>query len=335
MSLSAILSILVGFLFSALFSGAETGSYTINRIRLRQREQNREQPAVVLSRLLQHPHIFIFTVLIGNNIAVYLLSKTVTDLYLQSGRDSDWLLFGFLPWNAEMAATFTLVFPLFIFAEVVPKNLFRKKADPLMYRLAGLLRLLVWLFYPVTWPLRQLFRLLTREEDEQTGIELHRLSPAGLKDYFSEGAKEGVISSHQSRMLENATSMHDVPVRRLMRPLRKTATLPAGATVADFRRVVARHRSSFAVLIEHHRATGLVSMFAVVNRRLDNNAPLRPYAESVLQIPEHRSIKSAFYRLRRNPRHCAVVVDSRQHPLGLLRLEDIARYISGDWKAEA
>ena len=194
MSPASIVAILAGFLFSALFSGVETGSYMVNRIRLRRRELERRPSALVLSRLLRRPHIFVFTVLIGNNIAVYLLSKGVTDLYLGAGKACQ-TLFGFVPWNAEMAATLTLVFPLFIFGEVVPKNLFRKKADLLMYRLAGPMRLLVWLFQPFTWPLDRLFRLLTRGRNEDAGHELHRLSPDGLKEYFSEGAKGGLISS--------------------------------------------------------------------------------------------------------------------------------------------
>jgi CBS domain containing-hemolysin-like protein len=330
MNLYIALSILISFLFSALFSGVETGSYMINRIRLRQRERNRIPSALILARLLRNSHIFIFTVLIGNNIAVYLLSKQVTDLYLENGLSSGQVLLGFIPWNAEMAATLTLMFPLFIFAEVAPKNLFRKKADLLMYRLAGLLRLLVWIFYPITWPLRQLFRLLTRNMDEEAGRELHRLSPEGLKEYFSEGAREGVLSSHQSRMMDNATSMHSIPARKLMTPLKKVATLPADATVADFRQIVAQHGTAFVILLDRHIAVGLVSMFALVHRGLGNDAPLQPYAEDVLALPENRNLKSAFYRLRRNPRHSAVVVDVRGHCIGLLQLEDIARYISGE-----
>ena len=54
MSVSSIGAILAGFIFSALFSGVETGSYMINRIRLRHRERERRPSAVVLSRLLRN-----------------------------------------------------------------------------------------------------------------------------------------------------------------------------------------------------------------------------------------------------------------------------------------
>lgn len=330
MSHSSLLAILAGFLFSALFSGVETGSYMINRIRLRHRQQKRRPSAIVLSRLLRNSHIFIFTVLIGNNIALYLLSREVTGLYLGGDLEQGRVLLGFIPWNAEMAATLTLMFPLFIFAEVGPKNLFRKKADVLMYRLAGIMRLLVILFYPFTWLLKQLFSLLTHGMEEEPGRELHRLSPDGLKEYFSAGAKEGLISSHQSRMLDNATSMHSVRVRALMVPLKKIPSLPSGATVADFKRLAARRNCAYALLMNKHVVEGIVSMFTIINRKLENDVALGPYADEVTEIQENRNLKSAFYRLRRNPRHSAVVRDARRHPVGFIQLEDIARYIAGE-----
>jgi len=330
MSLSSIVAILAGFLFSALFSGVETGSYMINRIRLRHRVRERRASAMVLSRLLRNSHIFVFTVLIGNNIAIYLLSREVTGLYLGGSLEGGRVLLGFIPWNAEMAATLTLMFPLFILAEVGPKNLFRKKADVLMYRLAGIMRLLVMLFYPFTWPLKKLFNLLTHGMDEEPGRELHRLSPDGLKEYFSAGAKEGLISSQQNRMVDNATSMHSVPVRVLMVPLKKIPCLPSDATVADFKRLATRRNSAYALLMDKHAVAGMVSMFTIVNRKLGNDKPLGPYADEVLEMQENRNLKSTFYRLRRNPRHSAVILDARKHPVGFIRLEDIARYIAGE-----
>jgi len=330
MSLSSIVAILAGFLFSALFSGVETGSYMINRIRLRHRVRERRASAMVLSRLLRNSHIFVFTVLIGNNIALYLLSREVTGLYLGGSLEGGRVLLGFIPWSAEMAATLTLMFPLFILAEVGPKNLFRKKADVLMYRLAGIMRLLVVLFYPFTWPLKKLFNLLTRGMDEEPGRELHRLSPDGLKEYFSVGAKEGLISSQQNRMVDNATSMHSVPVRALMAPLKKIPCLPSDATVADFKRLASRRNSAYALLMDKHAVVGMVSMFTIVNRKLANDKPLGPYADEVLEMQENHNLKSTFYRLRRNPRHSAVILDARKHPVGFIRLEDIARYIAGE-----
>jgi len=323
-----LLTILIGFAGSALFSGVETGSYMINRIRLRRRERDGRRSAVVLSRVLQFPYIFIYTVLICNNVANYMVSMGVTNLYLSAGMKETRLLLGFIPWSAEIAATLTLMFPLFLFAELGPKNLFRKKADRLMYRLSGVLRLLVLLLLPVTWPLKQLFRFLTHGAESTAGRDLHRLSPDALREYFSVGEKEGVITSHQNRMLDNVTAMHRVPVRELMTPFKEIPCLPDTATVADFKRLIDRRGTTYAIMVHRHTIVGFVSMFPIVSRKLKDDDLLKPYAEDVLHIQEGRNLKSAFYRLRRNARHSAVVTDVRHHPVGFVRLEDIARYIA-------
>jgi putative hemolysin len=326
--ISSLIVITAGFIGSALFSGVETGSYMLNRIRLRRREREGLRSALVLSKVLRFPYIFIYTVLICNNIANYVVSMGVTELYLSAGMHETRMMLGFIPWSAEIAATLTLMFPLFLFAEVGPKNLFRKKADKLMYRISGFLRFLVLLFLPVTWPLKQLFRFLTHGADSAVGRDLHRLSPDALREYFTTGEMEGVITSHQNRMLDNVTAMHRTHVREIMTPISDIPRLPDTATVADFKRLIARHETTDAIMVHRHSVEGLVSMFPLVARRLDNDELLKPYVEEVLNLPESCNLKSAFYRLRRNPRHSAVVVDARKHPVGFVRLEDIARYIA-------
>lgn len=326
--ISSLIIIAFGFIGSALFSGVETGSYMLNRIRLRRREREGLRSALVLSKVLRFPYLFIYTVLICNNITNYVVAMGVTDLYLSSGMQGTRMVMGFIPWSAEIAATLTLMFPLFLFAEVGPKNLFRKKADKLMYPISGLLRFLVLFFLPVTWPLKQLFRFLTHGSESAAGRDLHRLSPDALREYFSVGEKEGVITSHQNRMLDNVTSMHRVPVRELMTPFTEIPRLPDTATVADFKRLIDRRESTYAIMVHRHSVVGLVSMFSIVARKLGDDELLKPYVGDVLRLPENRNLKSAFYRLRRNAQHSAVVVDTRNHPVGFVRLEDIARYIA-------
>ncbi len=328
MILQSVFTILTCFLFSALFSGIETGSYMINRIKLHRRKRERRRSAEWLTAILRYPYIFMYTVLIGNNLAVFLLSKEVTDLYLDGGMQAGNLVFGFLPWNAETAATLTLMFPLFLFGEVGPKNLFRKKADVLMYRLAGMLRLLVMLLLPLTIPLKFLFKALTHGGGRSAGRDLHCLSPDALREYFTVGEQEGFISSDLNRMVDNVSTMYQVPVRMLMTPFKKMPQLPDTATVADLKVLLARRETVHVVLMHKHSVVGLVSLFTVINRKLADTEPLKPYANEVLRLEEGRNIKSAFYRLRRNPRHSAVVFDSMNHPVGFIRLEDIARYIA-------
>lgn len=111
--LGQILFIGIVILLAGLYSGCETGGYLLNRIRLRSRVRNQERPALRLHRVLSDAYLFIFTVLIGHNVAVYIVSWHVTQLYVKSGFSGPTeLLWGFMPWNAETVATFTLMLPL-------------------------------------------------------------------------------------------------------------------------------------------------------------------------------------------------------------------------------
>jgi len=325
-----ILTSLVCFVLTGMFAGAETGSYLINRIRLKYRTLHRQRSAQVLSQVLKDPHLFVFTVLTGQNICVYLLSKLVTDQYIDAGIGSGGTRFvaGIIPWNAEMVATLTLMFPLFIFGEVLPKNLFRKRANSLMYRMADILRFFSVLLYPFTLALRELFNLLTRGHMTGTEQELHALSPEGLKEYFSDSTREGVLSPEQNRMLERVISMHRIPVRQLMKPLRQLPKLPEDSCLADFRELVGQQKTTCVVLMKNHRITGLVSLYAVAQRSLEDNDKIQPYAEKVLEVKENQNLKAVFYRLRRHPRHMAVVVNPYKYPVGFIHMKDIARYIA-------
>ena len=95
-----LIIIFLSFLFSGLFSGIETGSYSVNRIKLKRKVLERNSEAERLNSIISSPYKFIFMVLIGNNIAIYLLSNQVTNIYLKNGFSANSLIFGFLPWNA-------------------------------------------------------------------------------------------------------------------------------------------------------------------------------------------------------------------------------------------
>ena len=56
------LCILIWFFFSAFFSGVETGSYTINRIRLLCQVKDGHRSAVSRDCVLKDPYVFVFTV---------------------------------------------------------------------------------------------------------------------------------------------------------------------------------------------------------------------------------------------------------------------------------
>lgn len=324
------LLIMIFFAASALFSGMETGGYLLNRIRLRFRARHHDRAALRLQKALSDAHIFIFTVLIGNNIAVYLVSHSVTQLYLESVFQAPHEpIMGFIPWNAETAATLTLLLPLFLFAEVIPKNLFHRKPDMLMYSASGLLLLSWRVFRPLTAVLKLFFNLLTGGRGRSEVLSGFSLSLQGLREYFSEEADSPVLSDHQHGMIENLVSMHRIPVHDLMRTVSSIVSVSEKAAVGQTLKLM-RSRDVEQVAVYRgsvRRLTGFVTLFDLMDPELKPDDAIRPRVRKMIRIPANLPLSRAFRRLRQSAGVPAVVTDRSSLAVGMLHLRDIAGYI--------
>ena len=137
-----ILLISVIILFVAIagsFAGSETGLYRLSRLRLRLGIEKKRLPFIMLSRCIHDSTGLLLTLLIGNNLSHYLATSIIT--YMLSSKLGTQHLTGIF-------ATLLTVPILFVFAELIPKNLFFYRADILMPYMAPFLymfhKLLSW-----------------------------------------------------------------------------------------------------------------------------------------------------------------------------------------------
>lgn len=314
---TSLLILAAAFAGSMLFSGLETGGYVLNRIRLRARARQGDRSARRLQESLRDARRFVFTVLIGNNIVNYLLSRETTRLYDAAGA-----------WNAETAATLTLMLPLFLFGELIPKNVFRHRAETLMYRCSGLLRFAERLFSPLSVFLARLFDLLSggRARLDERG---HTLSLEGFREYFAEGPQQGALNPHQHGMIDKLISMHRVPVRQVMQPAAAMAQIPETASI---RAAVEQMRACGADQTALCRGpsrqiTGFVYLADLTDPALKPDDPVRPLLHPAVRADASMPLTHAFRMLRKSGRQTAAVTDRAGRTVGLLDLRDIARYI--------
>ena len=316
---------------SALYSGLETGGYLLNRLQLRFRARRlNDHSARRLQAVLRDAHGFIFTLLIAQNIAVYLISRSVTQFYLRGGLEGHSVASS-APffWNPEVAATLTLTIPLFLFGEILPKNLFRQHADFLMYRCSGVLFFSYRLFRPLTALLTLIFGRLTGSRGRKEALSGFSLSLQGLHDYFAEDARKVSLSDHQRNMIGNLVSMHRIPVQQLMHPLAGVAAIPERATIQEG---IDRMRECNVdqIMIYRgsiHRVTGWVSLFDLMVPSVKPSDPIKPFLRKMIRIPATLSLDKAFQRLRATPEAPALVMIRSSRGAGLLHLRDIARHI--------
>src|SRR5262249_3174418 len=118
------------------FAGAEIALGTSSRARLRQRAQAGAWGAQIAERLLGRPQILLSTTLLGVNAASVVAAVTVA-LYLEAhGASAMW-------------AAASVLLPMLVLGQVVPKSLMQAHADRVAPWIAPPLAAMTWLARPL------------------------------------------------------------------------------------------------------------------------------------------------------------------------------------------
>jgi putative hemolysin len=212
---------------NAVFSGSETGIYTLSRIRLDAEAREGRRAARILRRILRSEAGFLIALLAANNLMLELAT------HLARSRVEEW---SFLPpGTRELFVTILLTPLVFVFGELLPKDLFRRRPHrllPLSLPILLLARVLLW---PVTLPLRGLSVLLERALGIHGGDLARALGREELLDVLRQGAREGALAPHAEGIARRVLSLRETPIEAVMVPWVKVETVDLDAAPGPVR----------------------------------------------------------------------------------------------------
>jgi putative hemolysin len=319
-----------------LCAGIETGSYTINKLKLQHKALNNDKEAGVLIKNLADPQIFIFTTLIIQNIFVYIVSMLITNLLINNdiGGDKTVFIFNFIPWSAEVAATLLLMFPLFIFGEVGPKNLFRINADVLMYKFANLQYICILLCKPFTLPLKFLSGLLNSKHNENLVNELKNLTLPKMSFFFTEGRKSGVITKQQNNMLINTINLKNIYAKNIMIPISSTISFSVDTHPDTIFTSMKTYKYDLIPIYSgenKNNIIGIISIFDLIKIRRNGLNSVKSYISEIISVKKQMNIQEIYYELHNLHKITALVKDKQNSTIGIVWLKDIIKYMSKEY----
>ena len=288
----AVLLGIVGLFLSAFFGGTETGFYRVSRIRVQLDAIEGNRIAQWLLHLLNHPSLFIATILLGNNIAHYFVSVAGV-IFVQAMFDST-------GHSAEILATLLLTPLLFVYGEMFPKYIFMQIPE----RLLRFAMPLFFVFLVLTLPISLMIWLLNRSlafllGERQEPLQL-RLARRELAKRFDEGQEHGLILPSQRQLTRNVFHVASQSVLNYMTPINHypsvTLAMPPDVMLA----VAHKHElSEFPVFSERtpEQPIGYVRTIELVLALEASDSRLQASGTSIEINPEARSPKSeAFLR---------------------------------------
>jgi CBS domain containing-hemolysin-like protein len=231
-----------GLLFSAFFSGSETGFYRASRLRMVLDARGGDWIARGLVWLANNPVLFVATTLIGNNLANYLISRSVV-----MASERVFTAGGVL---VDVAASVVVSPFIFLYGELVPKYLFFHAPNRLLRAAGPLFLLCVLLFLPVVsvmWLFNRLLQYLVGEPPERTRLTLARNE---LQRMMDEGHAAGILFRAQRQLIHGMFALGNQPLTRFAVPVARLPVVRRHAPRNEMLRAARRFRASTVLLAD-------------------------------------------------------------------------------------
>jgi CBS domain containing-hemolysin-like protein len=310
-----------GALLAAFFSGAETGAYVINRLRLRHLVRNRgARWAERVESLIENPPVFVTAMLIWTNISLYLATAACTALYTETA----------VAHQAALAATLTLAPPLFILAELAPKNVFRLRAEDMMARSARALWAAVALARPAAVVLSGAGGLVRKALRLPEPRHWATVSRRAVRTQIAEGA----LSPAQRALVERILLAGSQPALRAAVPVGEFPSLPEDATAGDLLSRAGTLRGLRAPVHRDapDRIVGVVHLLRAWSAPA--GTPLAEIARPPVLLDEKASVMGVLGELRRARESLGVIArpaaEGAREPArarAVVTVEDLLRYL--------
>ena len=328
-----VIPILVMFfcvIASGLFSGAETGMYQLSRVRLRLGVDRQHGLSRLLAKMLGDPSGFLVVTLIGTNLCVQLTTSTLTMMLLESEHAQH---------TAEWMATGIATPILFVFAELLPKNLFLFRSDLLMPVLSPFLYLFNLLFrgcgaVALLQFLSKLFARMTGTP-KPSKVAAETMRRHEIAAILQESQEEGFFTGLQTGIMNRLVIASTTPVKYVMTRLKDVEKVPVQCDRDTLLSMLQGHE--FTRVLVTDGADGPILGFVNVYQTLGRQAQfetLHAYLKPIKLIDSETFVTEAIDFMQQEKHRILLVqqtVSSKVvKPVGIVTMKDLAEELLGE-----
>src|ERR1035438_8501810 len=214
--------ILLALCFGASFllSGMEAGVFALNRLRIRRLARGGQRSAQILNRFLEKPERFLWTILVGNTLANFIILG--------------WILAMLHEWfpvchRILVVALFSvIVFLFYAFFDLLPKMLFRAHPNSLCVSAARVFRIMNFLLSPVVLIVEEVSQTILR----WTGGQVFKGQLFGNREEMRAVMRESgqALTDDEHAMVNRILDLQNFTVGQIAKPLAETVAVEAQTT---------------------------------------------------------------------------------------------------------
>lgn len=324
-----IAAMLLGVILAALFSGAETGIYQLSRLRLRLGVQSGKLSFVILSKILRDSPSLLISILIATNLSYYIITSIVTYMLLSKLQAEH---------TAKFLATVLTAPVLFVFADVIPKNVFFYRADSLMPRISPILLIFYKAFswLQIVPAMKFVSAVLAKAAGARSAVKtLAAARQSYIKVMLQETYEEGFLSRIQTDLLGRLEGVSHLSIKSVMTPIGKTRLANKICDKSGLLNILKKHPFTRLPVYEQTPADilGFVNIYDCLNQA-DDFRDLTAFIKPIPTLDAETIVIEAINKMQtENLKIVLVTKGGHGHigrPVGILTMKDLVEELVGE-----
>lgn len=317
---------LMFLVLSAFFSSSETAFLSVSPYTLENLEKKGSGRARLTRKMLARVSELLSTILIGNTLVNVAAASLATSIFARLSSD---------PGRAVILATLTTTVLILVFGEITPKTMAAYRPVQATSLFIYPVRLLYYLFYPLTWLFSLLTGIFLPREERQRFLSTRHLSEEEIKLVIGSGARG--LSRFRRKMLAGVLDLSRRPIKEIMVPRTQVRAMEINSTLPEVLRLIQESGYSRYPVFRNtiDNIEGIVhakDLLPVASSREEFS--LGRLLRRPLVVPELASIEQVLLQMQEKAVHLALVVDEFGSFEGIVTLEDIMEEIVGDIRDE-
>ena len=306
---------------SAFFSASEMALSAANRIRLSNLAEDGKKSAALALRLLDRFDDALSAILIGNNFVNIALSSLGSVIAIRSfGERWAWL------------STVLVTAAVIVCGETIPKILAKKNANRLLPAVAGPLRVLSLLLWPLTALTVALIRLLTMplrgepEHENEAAVE-------ELQSIIETAEDEDVLDEDRSELIQAALDFDEISASEVMTARVDIEAVDIEDSWPEIYQTLWDSSHSRIPVYEGSidNIIGILLLNRFFKAMLDKRRPsIRRGLLKPCFVYKTTKLPAVLELLRKSGQHLAVVTDEYGGVCGIITMEDVLEQLVGE-----
>lgn len=322
-----LIIIIVLIFLSGFFSSAETAFSTLNRVRMRNLEEEGSKKAARVNKILESYSKMLSAILIGNNI-VNLTASSLTTAFVIGVCGNAYIGIG----------TGILTIVVLLGGEIIPKTWANLNSEKLALAYSSVIYALMKIMTPVIFIVDLLSNGILKLLHVDPNKKMDTITESELKTYVDVSHEDGQIESDEREMIYNIFEFSDTCVKDIMIPRTNMVTVNADESVNDLIKVF--HESMYTRIPVYQEdkdsMIGFVNIKDLFIARISGqkNITLKSLLREAYYTYEYKKNADLLLEMREKSMNVAFVLNEYGSTVGMVTLEDLLEELVGEIRDE-